>query len=352
MKNRDRFRGCLLGGAAGDALGYAVEFLRRDQILRRYGTQGITVYACKDGVAQISDDTQMTLFTAVGLLYANHMQQQGTPITYTQGIYEAYRDWLYTQMTVNGYQPQLWLGQVRTLYTCRAPGNTCLSAMIHLGNADRVARNAVLDEPINSSKGCGGVMRVAPIGLYFLDTGLSADAVDRLGAEAAAITHGHPLGIMPSAALVHLVRDLASQETPSMRESVARMRQAMCVQYREEKKLPDFLQLVDWAVELTESNMTDADAIAKLGEGWVAEETLAIALYCVLKYPQDFDRAMIAAVNHDGDSDSTGAVAGNLLGAALGEQGIPVKYIEHLELYDLICRVADDLFDNRYRMTP
>ena len=45
MRDRDRFRGCLIGGAAGDALGYAVEFLREGQIFRRYGERGITEYA-------------------------------------------------------------------------------------------------------------------------------------------------------------------------------------------------------------------------------------------------------------------------------------------------------------------
>ena len=75
----------------------------------------------------------------------------------------------------------------------------------------------------------------------------------------------------------------------------------------------------------------------------MAEETLAIAIYCALKYKDDFEAAMIAAVNHDGDSDSTGAVTGNILGAAIGMVEIPDKFIENLELKDVIIKMADDL---------
>lgn len=96
--------------------------------------------------------------------------------------------------------------------------------------------------------------------------------------------------------------------------------------------------------------MDDLDAIQQLGEGWVAEETLAIAVYCSLKYSDDFDKALIASVNHSGDSDSTGAVTGNILGAYLGLQGIPQKYLDNLELKEVILELADDLFKD-YRIS-
>lgn len=81
----------------------------------------------------------------------------------------------------------------------------------------------------------------------------------------------------------------------------------------------------------------------QLGEGWVAEETLAIAIYCALKYSDDFINGVVAAVNHDGDSDSTGAVTGNILGTALGFEAIPQKYLDKLELKDVILEIAEDL---------
>jgi len=85
-------------------------------------------------------------------------------------------------------------------------------------------------------------------------------------------------------------------------------------------------------------------AIEKIGQGWVAEETLAIAVYCTYKYIDDFEKAVIAAVNHAGDSDSTGAVTGNLVGAAVGYDAIPTHFKENLELHGVILHIADDLW--------
>ena len=90
--------------------------------------------------------------------------------------------------------------------------------------------------------------------------------------------------------------------------------------------------------------MPDLEAIHALGEGWVAEEALAIGLLCSLRHEDDFAGAITSAVNHGGDSDSTGAIAGNIVGAHLGLAGIPQRYLEHLELRDTISKIADDLF--------
>ena len=70
MSIQDKIRGSLIGGAAGDALGYPVEFSSYEGIVRKYGKQGITSYEKnpETGLAELSDDTQMTLFTATGLM--------------------------------------------------------------------------------------------------------------------------------------------------------------------------------------------------------------------------------------------------------------------------------------------
>ena len=67
---QDQVRGCLFGGAVGDALGYPVEFLDEEEIFYKYGPEGIRQYHLDrtSGKALISDDTQMSLFTASGLL--------------------------------------------------------------------------------------------------------------------------------------------------------------------------------------------------------------------------------------------------------------------------------------------
>lgn len=112
------------------------------------------------------------------------------------------------------------------------------------------------------------------------------------------------------------------------------------------KHIIEFTDLMEKAVKLSQSDVTEIEAIHMLGEGWVAEETLAIAIYCSLKHSKDFRKAIIASVNHNGDSDSTGAVTGNILGAYLGLSAIPPEYLEKLELRNVILELADDLYND------
>lgn len=107
-----------------------------------------------------------------------------------------------------------------------------------------------------------------------------------------------------------------------------------------------FTELMKKAVDLAQKECDDLAAIHQLGEGWVAEETLAIAAYCGIKYQDDFEKAVCTAVNHNGDSDSTGAVCGNIIGAYLGYAAIPQKYKANLEFHDVLLELAEDLFND------
>ncbi len=332
-KKVDKFRGCLVGGAAGDALGYAVEFQDVNVIWDVYGPKGITEYDLIDGVAQISDDTQMTLFTAEGLLNATGK----TVEDYKQSIYQSYISWLYTQN--KEFRPgQDGLLSVEELYSRRAPGTTCLSALSS-GVMGSVA------EPVNNSKGCGGIMRAAPIGLFFDDV----EMADELAAETAAITHGHPLGFLPAAALVHMINLLIYYDDMTIIKALNDTQKMLATKYGAVWELADDMmeiqRLLDLALELVFQGRDDLEAFELLGQGWTAEGTLAIAVFCAIKYHDDFEKAIIAASNHNGDSDSTAAVTGNILGAYLGFEAIPQKFIDDLEIKDTILEIADELYD-------
>ncbi len=316
-----------------------MEFLSLNEIIREYGENGITSYRLKNEIAEISDDTQMTLFTATGLL-------SGTTRASTRGISAdpwdyvrySYKDWYRTQMErypLDGYHYS-WLNDVPELFSRRAPGSTCLSALA----SDAVG---TVDNPINNSKGCGGVMRVAPVGLYF-GRKYDIDTADHIGAEVAALTHGHPLGYIPAAALTHIIT-LIVHHGCTVDEAIAAMRTEIKRQYCDEKDVSCFLSIIRTAVDLAyDRRIEDREAIRILGEGWVAEEALAIALLCSLRYSNDFSKAISVAVNHDGDSDSTGAITGNIIGAYVGFSGISDEWTRNLELKDIIMEIADDLF--------
>lgn len=340
---QDRIRGSLLGGAIGDALGYPVEFIYSyEGILSRYGERGITRLDTKqyssegeqNNKAVVSDDTQMTLFTANGLLNAPKL---GIEPKYA--ICRAYLEWLETQSGNRKGKAECWIRDLPELNQRRAPGTTCISALQEI-------RRGI--EPINNSKGCGGVMRVAPVALYAVcGNRMSITDADRLAGDAAKITHQHPLGFISAALMVHVIYRLAQDEHPTrsvlknyITEGVEVMRELYGSHYNDVERMAE---LSERAIFLSSNADSDLENIKCLGEGWVGEEALAIGLYCTLKYLDNFEEAMIASVNHGGDSDSTGAVTGNILGAAIGYEAIPKFYKEDVELHDVLLHMADDL---------
>ena len=186
-------------------------------------------------------------------------------------------------------------------------------------------------------------MRVAPIGLLLGVSDNNYQEHIELAAEAAAITHGHDLGFLPAAMLADLTGRLSRDSDLSIADAVAKAMEDVKTVFQELEYTEDFLNLIQLAVELSKDNLDDLDAIHELGQGWVGDEALAIAVYCSLKYPEDIEAALIASVNHEGDSDSTGAITGNIVGAHIGFSKIPEKFIRNLELKDLILEVADDM---------
>lgn len=344
---RDKIRGSLMAGAAGDALGYAVEFISRSAILKRYGADGITTFALEEsGKAIISDDTQMTLFTANGLLNA-----ATTATPYIDAITDAYVDWYYTQSAWgNKRGTHCWLSDIDELYALRAPGNTCLSAL------KAIVANQT---PSNNSYGCGGIMRVAPIALYgAAEHRMTIEEVVRLAGDAAEVTHKHPLGFLSAAlfaAFIYRVMPLTPVEVTA--NSTALVEECLEVvdrvyQGKHQVDIDSLKHLTHRAIDLTTSDKSDAECIRHLGEGWVGDEAWAIALYCTLRHLDSVERAIIAAVNHDGDSDSTGSICGNVMGAIYGYKHIKERNIfcptgheleQTLELAEVILKVANEL---------
>ncbi len=337
MREYDKLLGCLLAGAAGDALGYPVEFLRDTTIKKRYGPGGIREFDLTRGAARISDDTQMTLFTASGLLSA--FAGDGN---WVKGIWEAYLDWYATQSDdcpdYEAGEGRSWLLNVPGIWASRAPGTTCMGSLCG-------GRPGSIKKPRNNSFGCGGVMRVAPVGLFFGETGPAAmniDEMDRLSADAAALTHGGDRAWLPAALLAHIVRRVSEDGMPvpeAAREGLAVLERI----FPAAPSLGKFRLLILSALELAGSAEDDLDAVTSLGEGWVGDEALAIALFCAARYSDDIEAALTASVNHSGDSDSTGSITGNILGASLGAGAIPEKFLTALELRGVISKIATDL---------
>lgn len=321
----DRVLGCLLGGAVGDGFGYAVEFNSLASIQARYGAEGLTAPVYVDDRLLVSDDTQMTLFTLEGLLRGQAADPVGE-------IRLAYLDWLATQgMPYADWSPAGALHRERALNVGRAPGNTCLSALEVGGKGTPTHRK-------NDSKGCGGVMRVAPIGL---DRSRSVEDVFDLAARAAAITHGHPTGFLSAGALAAIIRLLI--DGADLREAAVVAMQLV----NRDPECRETVELMDCALAFAaDRSLSGGTAVRLLGEGWIAEQALAIGLYAALT-ERSFAAVLARAANHDGDSDSTASIAGQLYGAAHGLSDLPNAWVRRLDIYLPLLKLVSQLVSGR-----
>lgn len=326
---RSRVRGCLLGGAIGDALGAGIEFQSLAAIREHYGSDGVTDYVPAYGRrGAVTDDTQMSLFTVDGLIRAHVRRDTGAWHPPTD-LHAAYRRWATTQRDWGPDERRGdagWLAMEEWLYARRSPGNACLR-----GLAD--ARMGTLEEPKNpDSKGCGAVMRSAPFGLL---VGWDSDLVMQLALECAAQTHGHPTGILAAGAFAVIVHALARGE--SLDAAVQRA----LAQLDGRPGHEETTQALQRALGTVRQGMPTPERVESLGQGWTAEEALGIAVYCAL-VAEDIEHGLLLAVNHSGDSDSTGAICGNLLGTLLGETALPPAWVAELEGRATILQLADD----------
>ncbi|GAP68294.1 ADP-ribosylglycohydrolase [Bacteroidales bacterium 6E] len=344
MKPISHYTGCLVGGAVGDALGAPVEFYTIRDIRDHHGEAGITGYVeFPDHTGQFTDDTQMTLFTASGLLSVHLMDLLSANTgKLVRAVYRSYLNWLLTQ----GYTPKAsalrkenpgssdsWLMRQKLLFSIRAPGTTTLTALKSGGYGNP-------RQPINSSKGCGTVMKIAPAGLLY--AGRNREAF-RVGVEISAITHGHPTGYLSGGFLASVIADLAAG-VPLI--TAIRNAQELLTEWQRREETA---RAVEAALALYHDTChrrftVTAEEVETLGGAWVAEEALSISLYASLLFEDDFEKGVLLSVNHSGDSDSTGAVTGNILGLINGYDSIPPTWRNNLEGKDIVKEMAERVF--------
>lgn len=306
----------------------------------RAGERGITDLVPMGGRrGLVTDDTQMTLFSVEGIIRSSVRWDRG--VCHPPGVvHRAYLRWLTTQQQesppddVSG-----WLGRQQWLYAVRAPGNACVSGL-------RSGRMGTLAEPVNpNSKGCGTVMRSAPFGLIPTPWYRLKNAFD-FAVECAVLTHGHPTGYLAAGAFAAIVRQLIDDvPLPEAVEGAL----VLLAEYENHEETTAALRK---AVALAGSGrLPSPEVVHELGGAWIAEEALAIGVYCALVHPSpgEMRQALLLAVNHSGDSDSTGSVCGNLLGrkgwwsgVGRGETALPADWVAEVEGRGTILELADD----------
>ena len=336
MDKRDRIRGAMIGCAAGDALGYPVEVLSEAAIVERYGLRGITDYDLdENGTAHFTADTQLMLLSANRILYAH---TRGALRGIMAPVYtyfpHFYMDWYQLQTEKRPRRARCgWINAYPALSTKRALSPTVMKVAAS-------EKFGSMDEPINDSKGSACLLRAVPIGLSY---SRDPNRIVELGANTAALTHGNEVAWMASGALALIISLIIHQEL-SITEAVNKTLKALDKSFPDSRTVMNELSYtIHSAMSLASSASSDLDAIHALGKGWVADEALAIGILCALRHENDIAGAMTFAANHGGDSNNTAAIAGTLVGARIGFNAIPDRFVDRLEIVDVILELADDV---------
>ena len=338
-----RFEGALLGGACGDALGYPVEHKVHSQIVSIYGENGIQKMEVSDtGEALITDDTQMTIYTAQGLIHAAE-NNCGFSETVSE-VHKSYLRWIGSLL-----HNELEIAQ---LYQSLYPGkdllyNNLLEKEENAGLASKMCRGgstftALLSgnkyspsNPATEGVRCGTTMRSAPIALYCYQ---NPELAFSLACECAALTHGHRSAYLSAGVMCMLMSYLLSGM--EMREAI----DTTLAYLEKQDNSSSLLGVLRKGIALAESPCPKpVEDIQKIGLGWRADENLAIVLYCCVRFGKNIRDALIACVNHDGDSDSVAAVCGNVMGAYVGREGLPEEYVNCVQFKDLLVSQANRL---------
>lgn len=333
------YRGCLLGMAVGDAMGYSVDKKSWDEICEDYGPNGLLGYDLVNGSADITSYTQLAAFVCNGLLLG---AIRGNPEKYPGYMAMSLREWVKSQQFRGTAEKTFcWLAQVPAMRRRHCMDTRMLDALTRqtLGTPEA---------PVFRSAFPGAVTAAAAVGLCREVARLEPKQIGRLGAEAVAFTHGDPEAFLSGAFLAHSIAGILQDPQLPMAKRFLQAAEAVQEQFSGIYPQADIIrEKIEKAITLTKDpELTPLAAMTLMGCR-TAAECIAGAVYACIIHVANFDEAMIVAVNHSGRSSAVGAITGALLGAKLGVDALPEFYLESLETADVLSELAEDLSQGR-----
>ena len=334
------YRGCLLGLAVGDAMGYTIDAKSWTEIQEDYGPNGLMGYDLVNGYADVTSYTQLAAFTCNGLLLGiTWGQMKGHMSPYVRYIALSNREWCASQRP--------WGRPAKTFCWLIHRNELCRRHCMDTRMMDTMTRThlGTPEEPVNHFQAPGSITTAAGVGLFFNPEQMDQTEIDRLGAEAVALAHGSPLAFLSGAVVAHIIsRALRDQNLPLKKlylQAIEALENQFGHEYSQTYEISNLMKL---AIHMSEDpTLSQQDAMERL-RCENAAQVVAGAVYATLVCREDFDTAVITAVNHSGRSAAVGALTGAILGARLGEGALPDFYLECLEPADILRELADDLY--------
>lgn len=342
-------RGCFLGAAVGDAMGIAVDGKSLAEIYADYGPNGLLGYDLANGEADVSSYTQIPAFTGNGILLGVARGKAD----FVPYIAHALREWARNQnFHRDPEDSRCWVAKPKHLRLHNNRDARMLDAL----------RPQVLgtpEAPTNQNVSAGSLTQAIPLALFARSHNMTNEDLCVLAVRTAALTHGNPETFLATGVLALCLSMILETPATSVEEHIRNALQTAKAKYgdRFSQDLDRLTARIGRAISMAKDDHFQTQVEMERLECTTAANCLAGSIYACMTSQEDFDTALITAVNHSGFSAGVGAVTGALMGAMLGAEALPEFYLESLvclpELevlsQDLMqCRVTSSLFDDAF----
>lgn len=352
-QNLHAYQGCLLGLAVGDAMGFTIDDKTWEEIQQAYGPNGLLGYDLQEhDYAQTSSYTQLTAYLCNGLLL---------------GVTRGKTDWMrFCKLALQEWSRSQMFHRDPEQSWCWVAKLPCFRRRfcrdVRMADVLRLENFGTKESPRNRYTAPGAITAAVAVGMFYNPKRMEPMQVGTLTADLIALTHGDPTaflsGVVLAYSLVGILHDPALPLAQQFRQAITLMESQFRSKFYQAEDLAEQFQE---AMELAQSGtVTPLEGMEKLG-CMDAVGCLAGAIFASLTGQEDFDKAIVTAVNHSGMSSAVGAITGAIMGAKLGEEALPEFYWESLECSrelgvlaeDMVCGtpslgIFDDEWDHKY----
>ena len=330
----DTYRGCLLGLAVGDAMGMPVDDMLWEQIQENYGPHGLLGYDLRSDYAEITSYTQVAAYICNALLLSVSRGKGDKMLDYVKlGLKEWTRSQQFARDPEGSY---CWIAKLPAFRRRHCRDARMLDTL-------RLAAMGFPEKGPNSYNTPGSLTAAIAVGMFYNPDRLTPPQIGELAAQIISITHGDPTAFLSGAGLSYAIAGILAEPSLPLDQQFQSAISAMRGLFRSKYSEADTVAAVLSAAIKRAKTAEPMDQVMESLQCYSAMNCLAGAIYASIANSEDFDTAMITAVNHSGYSSAVAGVTGAILGAKMGHTALPNFYLESLEPISALCQLADDM---------
>ena len=333
-KSLDAYRGCLLGLAVGDAMGLPVDGMTWDEIQENYGPHGLLGYDLRSDFAEITSYTQFCAYVCNALLLSVSRGKGDKMLEFANlGL----REWTRSQQFARDPEKSYcWVAKLPAFRRRHCRDARMLDTL-------RLSVMGFPDKMPNKYNAPGSLTSAIAVGMFYHPQRLRPMQIGELTSQIIRITHGDPTAFLSAAVLAYAVTGILMEPELPLEDQFRSAIHVADQQFRSAyPEMATVTETLSGALALAATAEPMGEVMERLRCNH-AMNCVAGAIYASVANAQDFDTAMITAVNHSGYSSAVAGITGAILGAKMGYAALPEFYLESLEPVSALCTLADDM---------